>query len=222
MIAVLHILLFHGFKSAAQEIAAFDLTDNTAGSPLSGCHFVNHHWDAGTPYQGSQNGVQAVLMLAANAAELHAQWDKARQNIQPCSDSAVAFIQQLPPGDKVLLVGHSMGGDVIARIIERVTRLVDIYLFVMAAGLDRAAFREMLASRNVIHGINCLSGRDFMLRKQLPEFVSPPGKPAGLYTIDHPKATDYATQLGHADYLHDPAVLSLYREFIDRILRAGP
>ncbi|MBJ3814928.1 hypothetical protein F9C28_08310 [Shimwellia pseudoproteus] len=219
---MLHVFIFHGFKSTANEIAAFDLTPGFASETPPPCRFINSDWDAGAPYLATGNGIQAVYQLVASSAALHAEWDVAIGNMAAVSQQTAAMINQLPGEDALLLVGYSMGTLLIGDMVAQLTRKRDIYLFFMAGSLDRQRAGQLLDNRNVIQAINCLSPRDFMLRKQLPEFMPPPISPVGLHAIDHDKALNAHTGLAHADYLQDPAVLSRYGAFILQILQRHP
>lgn len=210
---MLHIFIFHGFKSTAKEIAAFDLTGNYAGD-FAPCHVVNSDWYAGAPYVLGGNGIKAISMLAENIDALRAEWQEAAGNMDICSNEVACFINGLADGEPVLLVGHSMGAEIIARIVPQITHHIDLYLFLMAGVIDHQAAEQLLANDNIVQVINFLSARDFLLRKQFPEMVSAAVRPVGLHAIGHDKAINYPMTLGHSDYLRDAQVLSRYRAFI--------
>lgn len=215
----LTVFLVHGFRSHCEYMIKFHtLWKNNHIHFKTIIH--NHNWFAGWPESNITTGFKLLFGRRNAADKIKLEWDEAVENFNPASEELAKKINSnAPPDTDILLVGHSMGTEIIRLAIEMVRPDINIYLFLMAGVANTDEIEELFNLPNVHLAINLYSNKDIILDEILPEMDT--GNfymPIGTNKIYHDSALEIETTLGHSDYLGSQLVFDYYTMLVTKLL----
>lgn len=213
------VFIAHGFKSRGHIFTPFleaykkdEIHFNTA---------VNfHNWDAGFPLMGLGFFIDLVINPQGTAEECHVQWDHALDNIEESSGELVEKINNsVSTGETALLVGHSMGVEVIRLAIEKIRSDININLLLMAGISNAGDYDDIFEMSKIKSAVNLYSENDVILNDFLPHMGGCFYMPIGTVEHESRKVMNVKLDIRHDEYSSSERVINIYTTLIRHLLK---
>ncbi len=222
---MLNVFLVHGFRSHCINMMSF-----YEAYKKNEIHFKTkvhpHNWRAGTVIESKFDTALEVLSkgFRGHADEVVEQWSEAADNIEESSKKLAEKINSsVPENGDVLLVGHSMGTEVVQHAIGEIREDIDIYLFLMGGIANALIFEDLIDHNDKVRlAYNYYSDSDRILKQFLPSIGIGFYDPIGINTMDSKKISNINTKGGHSDYFSSSSVLARYTELVTSLLNKSP
>lgn len=180
----------------------------------------DHNWFSGWPESKITTGVKLLFGQRNAADRMKSEWDEAVENFKSSSEDLARKINSYTPhGGDLVLVGHSMGTEIIRLAVEMIRPDINIYLFLMAGVANHEDIENLFNLSNVHIAFNFYSKKDIIIQDILPEMDTGNFyQPIGGSKIYHDSVMEIETTLGHSDYLSSQLVFDYYTMLVTKLL----
>jgi hypothetical protein len=235
---ITNVFFIHGFQSAPNvwgEIANAIHKKSIGNS--TNLHFLD--WNAGSSnISDLQHGMFFISELIDRTFiypnAMHKEWEYALNNINDACSGLVKKINMTIPTDGyALLVGHSMGTEVILKALPYIRNDINITSILIGGISNADDFSDVISKPNIKKIINLYSKNpssfielftgsgDIILSRFLDNMDGYFDEPVGLHEINHEKVYNVPCDCSHSGYFKSNLTINIIIESIQKII-TGP